>query len=485
MTQTLTWLHLSDLHACKPRTGWDAKRVTDTLCTDLKKMQEQRGLRPDLIFFTGDAAYGQVGSQRGEMIADQFQEAHDFLESVRTTFSPEVEQRNVFLVPGNHDVNREVITTFERAWLEQPHSIDEIAELLNKAGADWQQIKTRLSDYARFLENYGYEHLLTSQDQLREYLVYVNAREFAGIRVGISGFNSAWSSAGAGRSEMGRLWMAGRFQLETLIQQMPPDNDFNIALIHHPPNWLVPEENPIFGRQLEREFAFVLHGHEHQDFVRMNSNTGHTVISAGACHEWSESKNNGYNIVRLNFETSNGEVWLRQYDSAGGGWVPRCVANQTDEVGCWPLTHLKPWLKTLVSADRNGQPNSTIDDANTLELEIKDSAITSSQQKQVIDYEARYRQAVVNRLDYMQLFGIDVPRESKKYSLTVAYVSLNLADEDVEEAEVADEEETAKLEPTSKSAEEVFEDLGVGTNRLLIRGGAGCGKTTLLRWAAV
>ncbi|MBN3878466.1 hypothetical protein [Nostoc sp. JL23] len=50
MTQTLTWLHLSDIHACKPRTGWDAKRVTDTLCKDLKKTQERYGLRPDLIF---------------------------------------------------------------------------------------------------------------------------------------------------------------------------------------------------------------------------------------------------------------------------------------------------------------------------------------------------------------------------------------------------------------------------------------------------
>jgi predicted MPP superfamily phosphohydrolase len=220
-------------------------------------MQDQRGLRPDLIFFTGDAAYGQVGSKRGELIADQFREAHDFLEKVRTAFSPEVEQRNVFLVPGNHDVNRTCIAESETFWLEQAQSLDKIERLVQSADISWQRILERLNDYESFLDNYGYDHLLTG----RERLIYADAREVAGVRIGIAGFNSAWSSTGAGRSEKGKLWMAGRFQLETLLQALPP-NDFAIALMHHPSNWLVSEEDPDFDRDLKHEFPFVLHGHE-------------------------------------------------------------------------------------------------------------------------------------------------------------------------------------------------------------------------------
>jgi hypothetical protein len=164
--------------------------------------------------------------------------------------------------------------------------------------------------------------------------------------------------------------------------------------------------------------------------------------------------------------------------------VSRCIANPTDDLGCWSLNHLTPWIAKLADTETSSDQPNTSENLKTT-AETTDSAAIILPQKQATDYEARYRQAVVNRLDYMQLFGIDVPRESKKYSLTVAYVSLNLADEDIEDAEVTDEEEDAKLEPTSKSAEEVFEDLGIATNRLLIRGGAGCGKTTLLRWAAV
>ncbi len=39
--QTITWLHLSDLHACPPRSGWDARRITSTLCDDLVRLREE------------------------------------------------------------------------------------------------------------------------------------------------------------------------------------------------------------------------------------------------------------------------------------------------------------------------------------------------------------------------------------------------------------------------------------------------------------
>ncbi|BCL33999.1 NACHT domain-containing protein [Nostoc sp. MS1] len=481
MAQTLTWLHLSDLHACKPKTGWDARRVTDTLCKDLKKMQERYELRPDLIFFTGDAAYGHIGNSDGKSITEQFREAHDFLTAVRESFEPAIEQRNLFLVPGNHDVNRTKISRFEKQVLESITSLDEITSIVKDAGIDWQRIKIRLEDYAHFLETYGYDHLLTG----REHLIYADAREVAGLRVGIAGFNSAWSSSGAGRSEAGKLWMAGRFQLETLLSKLPK-NDFAIALLHHPANWLVPEENPTFGRQLERDFPFVLHGHEHQDFVRPNASNGHTIISTGACHEWSDSKNNGYNFVRLDFAQGTGEVWLRQYDSTGAGWIPSVIYGQTDDLGCWNLTHLKPWIENLcssVSAKKNS--NSAV------EVSINNNSIEitpESKDDPAADYEVRYRQAVVNKLDYVQLFGIEVPKESKEYSLTVAYVSLNLSDEDEEITEAEELEgdinELTAQDANTFPAEEVFDNLCV-KKRLLIRGVAGSGKTTLLRWAAV
>ncbi|MER2634841.1 MAG: hypothetical protein ABTQ30_13410 [Rhizobiaceae bacterium] len=86
-------------------------------------------------------------------------------------------------------------------------------------------------------------------------------------------------------------------------------------------------------------------------------------------------------------------------------------------------------------------------------------------------YEADYRQALIRRLDYLELFGADITPESKRHSLSVAYVSLGLG---------LDEEEQSNV-----SAQALFARISAGKHRLLIRGDAGMGKSTLLRWAAI
>src|SRR5207248_113438 len=98
--RNLVWLHLSDLHCCKRKTGWDAHRVLQPLVIDLKRMEEHHDLIPQLLFFTGDAAFGNIGDAAGSTLKDQFDGAHSLLETARTTFSKPVAIENVFIVPG-------------------------------------------------------------------------------------------------------------------------------------------------------------------------------------------------------------------------------------------------------------------------------------------------------------------------------------------------------------------------------------------------
>ncbi|CAG1021851.1 hypothetical protein MTYM_01293 [Methylococcales bacterium] len=99
---SIVWLHLSDLHLCKPKTGWDCRQVLTFLTKDLQRLEELQGLRPDMVFFTGDAAFGAIPESS---LAQQYSEVAQFLDSVRTAFSIEIPKGNVFLVPGNHDIN--------------------------------------------------------------------------------------------------------------------------------------------------------------------------------------------------------------------------------------------------------------------------------------------------------------------------------------------------------------------------------------------
>jgi len=87
--------------------------------------------------------------------------------------------------------------------------------------------------------------------------------------------------------------------------------------------------------------------------------------------------------------------------------------------------------------------------------------------------EADYRHEVLQKLDYMELFGADLSDESKNHSLSVAYISLNL------------EHRTNDTKSASLSAEELLGTLSPDESRLLIRGEAGSGKSTLFRWIAL
>lgn len=337
MNRVVTWVHLSDLHTGKPRMGWDTRRVIEMLVDDLKKMEGDHGLYPDFIFFTGDAAFGQLGSGPNETLTGQFEQAQGFFDAVRRAFTLEVPLANLFLVPGNHDVNRKAVTPEQTTWLDDQTDSYHICDILERGELQWRRYVERLAEYRTFLEGNGYAHLLDDPD----HLIYATVRQVAGVKVGIAGFNMVWSCCRDSGVEKGKLWMGSRWQLAQMASRLK-DADWAIALLHHPSSWLVEPEDAEFWRALERDFKFILHGHEHTEWVTTGTD-GWARIAAGACYERADKKN-GYNLVRLDLETGKGEVWLREYEPTGGGWVSGRRHGRTDSRGVWPLDHLK-WLK--------------------------------------------------------------------------------------------------------------------------------------------
>jgi len=339
MGKTITWLHLSDLHAGKPGIGWDASRVIETLVKDVKRMEHEQHLHPDFIFFTGDAAFGHIGSGPNQTLVSQFAIAQQFFTSVREAFSPAIPATDLFLVPGNHDLNRQVVMDDQTSWLDNQQDRWEIDKLIESRNRQWQRYMERLGDYGEFLKSLDNPSLLSDLDRM----LYAEIKHKADIAIGIGGFNTVWSCCRSG--EKSKLWMGSHWQLNQLHSALKEAN-ISIALMHHPSNWLTEHEDPDFRRGLERDFKFILHGHEHTDWVTTGSD-GYTWIAAGACYEGSDKKN-GYNFVRIDLDKGEGEVWLRQYDPAGAGWVPCEIHGKTKGQGMWPLTHLS-WLKTALT----------------------------------------------------------------------------------------------------------------------------------------
>jgi hypothetical protein len=128
-----------------------------------------------------------------------------------------------------------------------------------------------------------------------------------------------------------------------------------------------------------------------------------------------------------------------------------------------------------------GEVSEVLDDARAIREQVVSRPLSDD-----AEYENSYRNAVVAELDKVELFGVDLPPELRESRLTDAYVTLRLRpDEDEEDEDDEPQSAPEQKNPATVTAEEAFNRLSPQVGRLLIRGGAGCGKTTLVRWAAI
>jgi len=161
--------------------------VVSTLVSDLKLMQREHGLRPDFIFFTGDAAFGSI---KDDTMQAQYQKVRDCFDQIRKAFEPEVPVRSLYVVPGNHDVDRTEVLAGEQEWLRNPsRKLEDILPAMQDNTRQWQAWMNRLGGYRRFLTGYGLTHL-TPDDP---HLIWADSIELHGQHIGVVGLNSAWS----------------------------------------------------------------------------------------------------------------------------------------------------------------------------------------------------------------------------------------------------------------------------------------------------
>lgn len=340
MSRKLTWLHISDIHF-QPKTAWQNNGVRDELLDYLKNQFERdASLRPDLVFCTGDIAFGESTASK---LTEQYELASKFFDNLLAVCGKKevpLAKERLFVVPGNHDVNRKNIPELSQSALIQRAAESKvwhpkINQLFEDMSQELKGILRRLDEYAQFVKDY-----LPHQHDEKGRHCYAQTVEVNGLKVGIAGFNSAWSCSGP--EDDRKIWLPAAWQFANALELIK-ESQIRIGLIHHPVDWFNKQDHQIARNLISANFHFWLHGHSHNTWVTpINS---HVIISAGAV-EAQHSNEFGINLVQLNLAESRGTIYLHEHNTDESGWKPATVATHAEN-GQWSIDTLPGSLRSL------------------------------------------------------------------------------------------------------------------------------------------
>lgn len=339
----LSWLHLSDIHF-NPATRWRDGHAQNGLLKYLAQcFNDEPHLRPDLIFCTGDIAFGALPKAPLDAQYLAAKAFFDELLQVCGQGGQAMAKERLFLVPGNHDINRNSVhpdaqETLKRKAGESDKHVDAVNKRFNGRQLDFQADIKRLAEYGKFVKSY-----LPHQHDKDGRICYAKTLEVAGVQVGIAGLNSAWSCGGD--EDDRRLWLAADWQFN-MAKEALRDAKLRIALMHHPFDWLNETERNTAKRRLASDFHFFLHGHTHDAWV--DPSTCVTVAAGAVAAEKTDEF--GVNLVQLDLASGKAQVHLHRYDKAG--WMIAPVPNHAPKaIWAFDLSNaLKDELATLAPA---------------------------------------------------------------------------------------------------------------------------------------
>lgn len=340
-SNTITWLHLSDFHfrATEQHT-WNENVVLRALLEDIQACITAEQLKPNFILVSGDLAFGGATAE--------YALAHDFLERLRSV--AKLPKDRLFIIPGNHDIDRNLISRGAQAICDSLTDRDSANAVL-ATPADRQLVFARFDGYAAFINDYFSGHL--SFDD--EHYSYVHLLDLAGQCIAIMGLNSAWVCASDQDKAKGLL--IGERQVRSALDAAREAGaTLRIALLHHPFDWLREFDQSDSAALLLDNCDFILHGHLHQTAMTQltGPDSAAMIIGGGASHK-DRRYANRYSWVRLDLSSGIGTVYLRRYsDERGGFWAKDTLTYRNVPDGTYPFS-----LPARLAASQ-GKPQQTM-----------------------------------------------------------------------------------------------------------------------------
>ncbi|TCA75001.1 hypothetical protein E0H62_14890 [Rhizobium leguminosarum bv. viciae] len=261
-------LHVSDLHFGMEDPRAEIDRISESLIEAAHDAADQAGATPDICVFSGDMAFG------GK--AEEFDRGSKWL---RQLLEPWPETK-LFIVPGNHDVDRDLANASLRRIQESEKTF------VNGKRKLGEQLG-HLSPYFAWIKSLGHEF----GDQLASnwsdpYLTRADL-VIASRAIRLLGLNTALLSHD--KDDIKHL-VQDTAALNKNLRSRQEKTECVIAIGHHPLDWLNPWNEAQISEVLKQESGahLYLHGHRHEVNGEIHSNSlgeSLTTLECGAAYQ--------------------------------------------------------------------------------------------------------------------------------------------------------------------------------------------------------
>lgn len=323
-------LHLSDLHfTCSKKQGdkWAVNAFNEQMVNrSMLAAIEQltcKNICFDLIIITGDIAFS--GKSDEYEVAGLF-----FKELLEKT---KLDKNRLFLIPGNHDVDRDEIDEILGKSIYTYSSQDEISGILMHRTL-FPLLMNKFLNFFHFADNtMGYHHYAGDSFFYVEHTTIVkNSRRFL---INLAGLNSALFSKDDKDKE--RKLALGIYQVDKVINQLDKTAILNIGFFHHPFACLHDMEKGTKNRLIQA-MDFILTGHLHEPEPSFSHTAAGkaVIIGAGASYKKGDALNS-FDIIEIDLLTGKGHVQFYKYLPTHNEWKKNTDVNPHVDDGSFPF----------------------------------------------------------------------------------------------------------------------------------------------------
>ncbi len=305
MNNSVSILHLSDLHICKSSSD-EYSEDLKILISDITEQLIEKHITKLIIIVSGDII------DKGEIkyIDTAIRFFHDLFEAIRKE-CPNVQIADIQIVPGNHDIKR----SHERDLLALSHRNLDLS-----IQEDWKYYLGYSSEYISMVNKiYNMINKGPINNTFGCEIVKNGLYNICFIRL-----DSAWSACTDNDVRNIRF---GSYQIKQILDEYnklksKDKIDVTIAISHHPTSWLHPNDEELFKQfAMQKKYLDVdihLCGHTHNLSVENYYNHEHSLLTLVTGIGWGEKKrpteinNYRYSIYTLNIARNCCEIFVRK-----------------------------------------------------------------------------------------------------------------------------------------------------------------------------